>query len=269
MRTAFRTYGGKNKLAPWIARHLPVPVEGASTYCEPFCRAASVFFATQPQHEYSRAVLNDLDKMVANYLIVLKEQPEALIAALEATPYSQDEFMKAQIPVKENPVEEAKRFYIWSNQGWAARGGIYEGRGGWRPPNKHRNYAEWFRLSHLWKLSQKLQAVDIMNKDAFNLIPEIDSPDTIFYIDPPYLPQTRTKRWRTNAYVHELTHREHERLAKLLNQVKGYVVLSHYECPEYNMMYPSWKKYTKEANGKTEALYINEYGNRHKMTGTQ
>jgi len=66
---------------------------------------------------------------------------------------------------------------------------------------------------HLWAIAHRIKNLQIFNKDAFEIIKEFDSPDTLFYCDPCYLPKTRTSPQR---YVHDLTTEQHIALAELL-----------------------------------------------------
>ena len=93
------------------------------------------------------------------------------------------------------------------------------------------------------------------------MICRYDSPDTLFYCDPPYPHDTRGDR---NAYAYEMTDADHERLAHTLRSVQGKVALSGYRCALYDRLYADW--YCVEAPAKLchsvktlrrECLWIN------------
>ncbi|MCD7895939.1 MAG: hypothetical protein LUG50_04605, partial [Planctomycetaceae bacterium] len=56
------------------------------------------------------------------------------------------------------------------------------------------------------------------------VIVRYDRRDTLFYVDPPYVPDTRSD----GKYVHEMTEADHVELVAALQAVKGKVVLSGY-----------------------------------------
>jgi DNA adenine methylase len=66
---------------------------------------------------------------------------------------------------------------------------------------------------------------------APHLIAKFDGPGTLHYIDPPYMPETRSQKRRN--YRFEMTDEDHAELASALQSVKGMVVLSGYDCPLY------------------------------------
>ena len=66
-------YGGKARLAGWIASLLPAH----RTYVEPFCGSAAVLFAKRPS---PTEILNDLDGAVVNFFRVLRERPAGAVA---------------------------------------------------------------------------------------------------------------------------------------------------------------------------------------------
>jgi DNA adenine methylase len=57
----------------------------------------------------------------------------------------------------------------------------------------------------------------------------------VFYLDPPYHPETRGERGlrRNAAYVHELTADDHEQLVAAAISLTGSVLISGYEHPVY------------------------------------
>ncbi|MEO1065520.1 MAG: DNA adenine methylase, partial [Actinomycetota bacterium] len=84
MKPPVRYYGGKTRLAPWLASLMPeLPV-----YVEVFTGSAAVLLARpQVRHE----ILNDRDGNVVTFFRVLRDRPDELIEALQLTPYARDE----------------------------------------------------------------------------------------------------------------------------------------------------------------------------------
>src|SRR5205807_4513883 len=77
-------------------------------------------------------------------------------------------------------------------------------------------------------IALRLLRVQIENRPALDVIRLYDSPNTLFYCDPPYVHETRGD---AKAYGYEMTNAEHEALAVALNGVRGKVALSNYNSP--------------------------------------
>lgn len=90
-------------------------------------------------------------------------------------------------------------------------------------------------------IAERLLRVQIENRPALDVIRLYDSPQTLFYCDPPYLHETRGD---AKAYGYEMTNAQHEELAMVLNAIQGRVALSSYECELMNCLYPApqWTK---------------------------
>ena len=96
--------------------------------------------------------------------------------------------------------------------------------------------------------------------DAFKLIADMDAPDTLFYLDPPYVASTRVF---TKMYSHEMNDDAHRGFIDLIKSLKGKVVLSGYPSPLYtNLLENSgWRRVDKRAivnNGgsRIESLWL-------------
>lgn len=84
---------------------------------------------------------------------------------------------------------------------------------------------------------------------------------TLFYLDPPYMPETRTSN---NKYEHEMTEQEHERLltaAKKFNPEDVKIILSGYDNPLYSELLKDWwrKDFQAMTRGgvRTETIWLN------------
>jgi DNA adenine methylase len=79
---------------------------------------------------------------------------------------------------------------------------------------------------------QRLRRVEIRCKDAVELILELDSPATLFYLDPPYLHETRSTTSEYGAY--EMSREQHVKLLATLAGIEGKFILSGYRSELYN-----------------------------------
>jgi len=78
--------------------------------------------------------------------------------------------------------------------------------------------------------------VQIEHADALKVIETYDTPETFFYLDPPYMAATR----KDGGYKHELTDTDHAALVDRLKAVRGKVLLSGYPNALYDGL--GWKR---------------------------
>ena len=267
-RPLLRYFGGKYRLAGWILSHLP----SHTTYVEPFLGAGSVFFA---KSRAPREVLNDLDDEIVNLFRVLRDRSmaEDLRFALQHTPYARSEWRLAgELPdISLEPVERARRALMRSFMGFGADA-FHLGTGtGFRGDSKRtstipaHDWANW--PQYITTFCERLSGVIIENTDALKLMPAHDGPETLFYVDPPYVHSTRggvrnsTQRPR-HQYRHEMDDAAHVQLAETLQSLKGMVVLSGHPSSLYEELYPNWYRIERShliesAAKRVEALWLN------------
>lgn len=106
-------------------------------------------------------------------------------------------------------------------------------------------------------IASRLLRVQIEHDSAFNIIRRYDSPDTLFYCDPPYPHETRGD---AKAYQYELTDTEHTALAQLLRSAKAKVAISGYHGDLMDELYRGWHVHeegAKKAHSvKTDRLEV-------------
>lgn len=262
-RPALRYHGGKWRLAPWIIAHFPPH----RVYVEPFGGAASVLL--RKPRSYCE-IYNDLDREVVALFEVLRDRSLAaeLTRQIALTPYARDEFELSYLPT-DDPLERARRLLVRS---WMAHGS--SGLRGHRTGFRLGSMREHTVASHDWanfpaaipQLVERLQGVVIENRCATKVIAREDRPDTLFYLDPPYMFETRSKKRIGNDLYHGYRHEmEDEAHAALLDQVRGLsamVVISGYATPAYDDALQGWMRVEREAQAdrgeaRTEVLWIN------------
>lgn len=248
-RPALRWYGGKWRIAPWVIAHFPPHF----CYVEPFCGGASVLLRKAPS---KLEWINDRSADVVNFFQVLRDRRQDLVAAIDLTPFSRRELLLSYEPCDDS-IEKARRFFV---RCWQARAGDRAGNTGWRTeksPGRGRSVLQdWCNIGHLVAVAERLKLVGIECDCAFNILPRFDGPDTLFYVDPPYLGDTRSHRW-DKAYRHELhSHEDHERLAVALHSLSGMVVLSGYPSDLYCDLFSDWMCVGRRS--KTDVSYGEE-----------
>jgi DNA adenine methylase len=237
----FGWYGGKFSHLDWLLPLLPA----CHHYCEPFAGSAAVLLNRPPSPVET---YNDLDGEVANFFRVLRDQKDALVEAIGLTPFSREEFALAcKLDPKVPALEKARRFFVRARQ---VRTGLAQTASLGRWANcKNTSRAGMSGVVSRWlgsvedlpAIAERLLRVQIENRPAIDVIRLYDSPETLFYCDPPYVHDTRGD---SNAYEHEMTDDQHTELAAVLNQTQGKVALSNYQCPLMDRLYPAskWRK---------------------------
>lgn len=267
----FGWYGGKFSHLDWLLPLLPA----CHHYCEPFAGSGAVLLNRVPSPVET---YNDLDGEVVTFFRVLRDEKDRLIEAIGLTPFSREEFALAcKLDPQVSLLERARRFYVRARQ---VRTGLAQTASLGRWANcKNTSRAGMSGVISRWlggiddlpPIAERLLRVQIENRPAGDVIRLYDSPDTLFYCDPPYVHGTRGD---AKAYGYEMTDQEHAHLAKQLNAVHGMVAVSNYPCDLMDHLYPAPKWHVTLSEPRTnhatkgtrfEGLWTN-YDPRTKVT---
>lgn len=281
-RPVLRWHGGKWKLAPWIISHFPQH----KIYVEPFGGAASVLL--RKPRSYAE-VYNDLDDVVVNLFRVLQDADKAarLRELLYLTPFARAEF-EAALTTPEDDIGRARNLVIRSFMGFgsnahsaspvAAKNGFKthtrprdayrstgfranSNRSGSTPAHDWANYAD-----ALPAIITRIRGVIVEHRPAIEVMTQHDGGGTLHYVDPPYMPDTRSPAnkydLKHRMYRHELTPEDHGELLAFLKTLEGSVLLSGYPHQLYDDALPDWRRieFAALADGarpRTEVLWIN------------
>lgn len=236
LRPPLRWWGGKYYIASKIIGLFPAKYD---RYVEPYAGAASVLLNKPPGEDY----YNDRDERLTRFFRALRDSGDELVRRLKYSPYSEAEFLRccAPEPPGADEVEMARRDFVrWR----MSRDG--DGKTLATPAKRSRrgmaNNVSGFLSTideELPKIVERLRAVEILCRPALDVIRQLDTPDTLFYCDPPYPHQSRAKG-ATDVYSYEMTDADHQELAEVLHSIKGKVLISGYACPLYQQLYAGW-----------------------------
>jgi DNA adenine methylase len=262
-RPVLRYHGGKFILAPWIISHFPYH----RVYVEPFGGAGSVLM--RKERSYAE-IYNDKWNVVVNVFRVLRDPTTALELErrLRLTPFSRVEFYGCsdeETNLISDPIERARRTILRSFAGFgsASTNGSYStgfransNRSGTTPAHDWMNFP-----THISSFVDRLKGVVIENRHYIDVFSQHDSAETLFYLDPPYMPETRNLKRGNAAYAHEFTIQDHIDLASSIHNLKGKVVISGYHTDLYDNLYKGWMKVVKNTYGdgavkRVEVLWI-------------
>ena len=235
-RIVFGWYGGKFSHLDWLLPLLPP----CHHYCEPFSGSAAVLLNRDPSPVET---YNDIDGEVVNFFRVLRDRHEELVRSIALTPFSREEYYTAIYGEADGicEVERARRFYVRARQ---TRTGLAQtaSLGRWANcRNTSRSgmsgvVSRWLGgVDALEDIAQRLIRVQIENRPAMDVIRLYDSPETLFYCDPPYLHATRGD---SNAYGFEMEETEHRDLAEVLSECRARVAVSGYDHPLMEKLFP-------------------------------
>ena len=239
MRSPLVWLGGKGRLAERITPLLPRP-ERHLTYVEPFCGGASILFS---RHPVGIEVINDMNGDLVNFFRTLRDSGDALRTYLQNTPYSREVFedWREKSPKTLTPIERAARLFYLSRASFMASGAAGDRKPSWAFARIDDNRARSVMKvvdDELLKVRDRLRQVYIECGDALDVIRRFDSPNTCFYCDPPYHPDTRSD----GGYADELE--DHDELLDTLTAVTGMVALSGYPHPSYARLEDAgWKRH--------------------------
>ena len=236
----FGWYGGKFSHLSWLLPLLPT----CHHYCEPFAGSAAVLLNREPAPVET---YNDIDGEVVNFFRILRDQGDELVRAIGLTPFSREEFYDAVTPGNDHlsDLERARRFFVRARQ---ARTGLAQTATLGRWANcKGTSRAGMSGVVSRWLGSvddlpgvvSRLLRVQIENRPALDILKLYDSPETLFYCDPPYPHESRGDN---KAYGFEMDDSEHRALAVALHRCTGKVAISSYRCEMMDDLYADWRR---------------------------
>lgn len=267
--------GGKSYLASRIVSLFPKHLH----YCEPFFGGGAVLLARDPDderlwidgHKGVSEVVNDISARLTRFWRVLQSDIDfaRFLRIVEAMPMSRTEWdahHDADMLDHDDEVVDAVSFFVDCRQ---SRSGMMKDFTSITRSRTRRqmngNVSEWLgAVDGLPEVHARLRRVLIENMDAIKLIEREDTPNTLYYIDPPYLHETRSTK---DLYDHEMSESDHVRLLDVLRRVEGKVMLSGYPSELYRETLADWRSVAFNlpnnlAGGKskareTEMLWMN------------
>lgn len=155
-------------------------------YTETFAGGLAYLFSKEPAKGFE--VVNDTNGAVVNFYLQFKENFEELNKMVQSTLHSRQCYQDAKV-IYENPhlftkVEWAWAFWLLTNQGFACKIGSWGyDRSSGSMEAKTRNK----KLMFTEELAARLDRVQIECADAIKIIQSRDTPETLHYVDPPYV----------------------------------------------------------------------------------
>lgn len=247
---ALKWHGGKTYLAKKIIKLMPRHLN----YVEPYFGGGAVLFERDPNdlrfacglNKGVSEIVNDIDGRLINFWTVLRDRQlyTDFFRMCQATPFSGDIFASTfNLLDSPDPVEQAWAFFVNCRQSLAGRMKGFTGITKNRTRNQMNNeVSAWLRaIDGLQMVHERLQRVLILpSQPAINVIRTFDIPDTLFYLDPPYLRSTRVTY---NEYRYEMSKAQHAQLLQVIRGCEAKVMISGYSSPLYEEMLKGWERF--------------------------
>lgn len=210
-------------------------------YVEPYFGGGQVMLAMDP--EGISEVANDKNHELINFWSVLAfgDLFEKFHHIIQQTPFAQAVFEAVAKAPKWNGgdsadeiVQRAARFYVLCRQSLSGRmkgfASITRNR---TRRGMNEQVSAWLNaIEGLPEVHARLKRVLILNDDALTVIRKEDGPRTLFYLDPPYLHETRATTDEYGEY--EMRENDHRALLNALSCIKGRFLLSGYHNEIYD-----------------------------------
>jgi DNA adenine methylase len=184
--------------------------------------------AFAPREAFRIVVYNDKDELVYNFFKVLREKPRELMRELILMPFSRKLYGELQEAVRSgkyknmSDIEKAVLFFCLHMMGFA--GTINAGFKVAKNVRTSRSKVYLHKIVSLADIAKKWLDVVLENRDFREIIALYDSPNTVFYCDPPFL--------SSDYYRLGFTHRDMKILLDMLAKIRGKFVL---KLPEDHM----------------------------------
>lgn len=214
--------GGKNFLKKAICERMP---EDFNRYIEVFGGAAWVLFYKDKHAETE--IYNDRNGDLVNLFRCVKFHCPELQRELSCMLNSRELFedFKAQYNIRGmTDIQRAAKFFMLLKTSYGSN---------------QKNFGcvkkdMSIMTEYLTRIQDRLAGVVVENKDFEDLIKVYDRPYAFFYLDPPYY---GTERYYQAQFATE----DHERLCRVLKEVKGKFLLSYNDCGYVKELYRDFK----------------------------
>lgn len=268
-------YGGKSRDGAEIISNFPPH----DTFVDVFGGGGAITFLKDPS---VLDVYNDIGN-VSNFYRILRDYGEELYESLYLTPYSREEFedcVKGWRELSNKAVNGIEKLDVTDQIEWARAWYVsvmqsftHEERAKTWKNSKTMDLANTWNthVEDLPRFIERLRKIYVEHRDFMEVLKLYDSEKTLFYLDPPYLPETRTSQ---NNYENEMPLARHKEMLRWLNEsMKGQAVVSMYAAELYDTELSKsngWRRLTIEhismirnssgtVGTRTEVIWIKEH----------
>lgn len=209
--------GGKSRLKKTLIKYFPSNYE-SMTYIEPFFGGGSLFFFKEPS---KKEVINDLDKNIYTLMKGFKKYDGEKIGNTINAKYDKESFKKIKDHKPKGDYDKFIHILLLIKLSFFGTMKTFGNR------NKiSSNYGN--------KYTERLKNTIILNKDYKEVIKKYDSPNSFFYLDPPYS-MSEDYKYYDNQYINI------NELYDLLKNIKGKFLFSYDDNKDARQLFKDYK----------------------------
>ena len=271
-------FGGKFFLADWIIGLMPRHL----TYIEPYAGGLAVLMRKDPMDKRHRwgmdgsetgksEIVNDVHGGLTNFWKVLQNADafSKFQRIIEATPFckqiwEESESLMMPTELQSLDVDAAVAFFVRCRQSRSGECRIFTPMSRSRLRGQINEFCMgWLSaIENLPEVHDRLKRVVIFNESAIKVIKREDDWKTLFYLDPPYLHDTRVE---TKVYKYEMTVDDHKELLDVIKDCEAFAMISGYRSALYDDALKKWTRHDKEttcgsspkASKRVESVWCN------------
>jgi len=217
--------GGKSRQKKEIFKRW-LSTDKYNIYVEPFLGGGNI---AMDAPIVDKMIVGDSDTNLINIFNDFKKINPETLRNFDFTKPSKKKWqqLKNDLPFEKDPIKRLySNLYIHAFS-YANKGHNFKA---------HRMVGYTFVYTKLKKNIEKYQEIlnrfTILNKDYKYLIKKYDSPTTFFYLDPPY--------YKVYSSAYETGEIDHQELFNLLDNIKGYFLLSYNDVPYIRKLYKDY-----------------------------
>jgi DNA adenine methylase len=271
----FPYIGGKAHHVKWMDPLFP---NTFPTFVEVFGGAGWVSVKSPKVAQATTRVYNDFNPLLANVYECFRQDPAAVLSKMTATPksdtalykqYQQELFATLDwTKVQLGDIDLCVKYLYLQTQVFAGtplstKNVPYftETKAGGKYPSKYDTLRN--KLSNTVITDRLRQITNVEQMDCIDLIKKYDSPDTFFYVDPPYYNMEF-------YYSKDFPREKHEELADTLSKIQGKFALSYYDFDDLKLFYPetqfNWHSQSVYRSAATRSSKKANYSTKSKGT---
>ena len=271
----FPYIGGKAHHVGWMDPLFP---DNFSTFVEVFGGAGWVSVKSAKVAQSKIRVYNDFNPLLANVYECFRQDPSKVLAVMNATAKSDvaryKQYQKELFEdldwnsVQLGDFDLAVKYLYLQTQVFAGTPlsttnvpYFTEQKANGKYPSKYDTLKKKLQDQ---KITDRLKQITAVEKiDCIDLIKKYDSPDTFFYVDPPYYNMEF-------YYSKDFPREKHQELADTLAQIKGKFALSYYDFDDLKLFYPesqfNWHRQSVYRSAATRSGKDKDYKTKSKGT---
>ena len=185
MISPIKWMGGKNRSSELIVSIMPKHY----TYAEPFLGAGWVFFKKEKANV---EIINDINGDLINFFEVIKNNFEKFEERMDLTLKSKELFMEYRKTMSNKDLSSLERVFRFYYVNQNAFGGLvrYNKKGECNSPYmrhpKRKPGGSYWEVDKIYDAHERLKDVSIEDDDYKIIMDKYDTPETLFFLDPPY-----------------------------------------------------------------------------------